>query len=664
MASYYESENLKIDKDKLLNHVLNSLAEDKGARSDWETRKEKNHNAYFGILPEKVKPWPGCSNLNVPITQIVTDTYQANLMSSFFRKGDIVDVKPIHLDDIKTARKRKQFLNYQTTNEFDVHGKGLRPLADKIFNFSLIYGDAFTKERYVHIERNGKVIYDGIVVEVPNPDDIYKAANSIGTQSNTCAHIIQRTRITRSEYESLVKEANYIKIDFESYKPNKDNWDSFTLDSLGKDLVGISVDVCDSDNYITLLEYWGEFYNEKDKTVQELVGIIHPISRTLCKVFINDIDIRPFTQFSPRPIPNQPYGQGLPEILKYLQAEINTIHNQRRDSETKRICMPGFYDPGSDFDPQHYMLEPNGMYPVRGGSASIYFPNFQDAPSSLFSEEEMITRLTEQLTAASQPMQGVISKGEQSATEFAGVIDKSNIRFDLVFKRYEDQFKEMFDHIVILDQLYMPPEKEYRVVGHDGKFKWDSIAKQEMSGKLDLVITGASIASEIAERQAALTLYQAAMGNPLIQSDLGCVYENTRALYEAFGTKDIDRKVPIPSQSKTRTPTEEHEKLYQGIMIYPDPREDAQKHISEHLGEMSQKEFESEVPNEIQQMFSAHLKMTHALAASQNIMKNIGTMGMIGTPNIQAGSSTPASPVGGGAIQPQQPESPQQPKAA
>lgn len=673
---YYEFDELKVKEETLISKILEFFHEAVKARHDWEVRKKKNHDNYYGILPEKTAPWKGCSNVHVPITQIVTDTYHANLMTSFFRKGDMVDVKPVSSDDIKTAKKTQQYLNYQAQAECTFERTGLRPVADKLIGMSLIYGDAYTKERYARVVQpveeeiesvtisesgepiksvekvvNEKTIFDGIIIDTPNPDDIFKAPDSTGTQASSCAYLFHRVRIPKSEYEFRVDDEGYSKIDFKQYSPTEsETWATYTINQLGKDLIGISSELMDSDNYITLLEFWGEFYNEKTNKYQEICAIIHPSSRTVCKAFINDLGIRPITQHSPRKIANQPYGIGIPEMLKYLQAELNTIHNQRRDSETKRICMPGFYDPGSDFDPQKFILEPNGMYPVRGGAQAIYFPQFQDAPSSLFNEEELLYKLIEQLTAASQPIQGVVTKGEQTATEFAGLVDKANIRFDLIFKRYEDSFKEMFDHVVILDQRFMPAEKQYRIVGQDGKFKWESITKLEMNSKYDLYISGASIASEMAERQSALTLYQVAVGSPLISSDMSALYENTKAIYEAYGVKDIDRRIPIPPQSKTRTPVEEHEQLYKGVMVYPDPREDAQKHLSEHLGETSQKEYEEQVSEDVKQLFFAHIQMTQALAASQNIMKNANLMKMVGTSEFQPGSSAPAPAVGGAAM--------------
>jgi len=674
MATIYEGDDIKVKADKLVDHVLNSADDAKADRSEWESNKEKSHNAYYGLLNVKIKPWSGCSNLNVPLTAITTDTFHANLMGSFFSGSDLVKVNPVSADDIKTANKREQFLNYQLQSECTIGGDGIRPVADKIFGMSLKYGDAIAQLKYERIVKpvtevvvtdvpnsqgqiekvsetitKEEVVYDGVIVDVPNIDDILLAPGATGLQAADCEYIVRRIRVSKAQYDDLVENSDYVKIKFKDYN-NADDITNRNLHRKNEELLGIHNDLKDSDNYITLLEFYGEFLNEKKDKVQEIVAIVHPESKTLCKAFVNPLPFRPFVKFTPLPVENQTYGVSIPEKLRYLQAELNTIHNQRRDSESKRICMPGFYDPGSDFDPTQFVLEPNGMYPIRGGSQAIYFPPFQDAPSSLFNEEQLIMRYAEQLTGASEPMQGVQASGDVTATEFAGVLGRSNVRFDLIYKRYETAFRELVQMVVLLDRQFMPDEKEYRIVGSDGRFKWESLKRQELAGRLDLIISGRSVANEMQERQMAITKYQFAMGNPLIVSDPAALYENTKEVFERLGTKDIDRKVPVPPQAKTRSPVEEHELLYRGKMVYPDPREDAQKHLAEHLGETSQPEFAEAIDEMVRQMFMAHITMTQALVAAQTTMRNMGSMANVGASQMQATQTAPAAGQGAGAL--------------
>lgn len=674
MATIYEGDNIKVKADKLVNHVITSFEDSKSGRAEWESNKEKSHNSYHGILPTKSKPWVGCSNLHVPLTGITVDTFHANLMGSFFSGPDLVKVNPVSADDIKTAHKREQFINYQLQSECTLSGDGIRPVADKIFAMSLKYGDAIAQLKYERVVKpvtevitqevpnsqgqteivseevtRDEVVFDGVLVDVPNIDDIFLAPGATGLQASDCEYIVRRIRLSKAQYDDLVENSEYEKINFSKYGEEKD-WTTSNLRRKGEELLGINQELKDTSNYITLLEFYGEFLNEKKDKVQEIVAIVHPTSKTLCKAFVNPLPFRPFVKFTPLPVENQTYGVSIPEKLKYLQAELNTIHNQRRDSESKRICMPGFYDPGSDFDPTQFVLEPNGMYPIRGGSSAIYFPPFQDAPASLFQEETLIFRYAEQLTGASEPMQGVQASGDVTATEFAGVLGRSNVRFDLIYKRYETAFKELVQMLVLLDRQFMPDRKEYRVVGSDGRFKWESLKRQEMSGRLDLLISGRSVANEMQERQMAVTKYQFAMSNPLIVSNPSALYENTKEVFERLGTKDIDRKVPVPPQAKARTPVEEHELMYRGKMVYPDPREDAQMHLAEHLGETSQPEFDAAIDPMVKQMFMAHITMTQALTAAQQTMKSVGSMGNVGASAMQPTTTAPAGMQGAGSL--------------
>jgi hypothetical protein len=350
-------------------------------------------------------------------------------------------------------------------------------------------------------------------------------------------------------------------------------------------------------------------------------------------------------------VANRPYGRGFPEKLKYLQAEINTIHNQRIDSAAARIMNPVFYNEGSSFEPTKYQMEPGGAYPV-GNVNDVKWANPPDASISQYREEEIVERYIERLTAASENIQGVVTSGEKTATEIAAANERGNIRFDLVFRRIESSFIELFNQVVYLNQENMPPEKEYRIVGHDGRFKWTSITDAEMNGRFDLALTSTSIMNDRAKLARAQMLYQAAITNPIITSNQRALYENTKYFFLSVGGRDIniDRLLPKPPQAAVRTPEEEHELMYNGKPVQPDVREDAQLHLVTHDGEINQPEFATEIAPEIQQLFIQHVEQTKALVAAQLQMQSQGTFGQIGTAPLQPGQNVPAPAAGQGGI--------------
>lgn len=674
---FFETKDLKVDKEDLANKVLRDFSNSEDSRTDWECQKIKNFESYEGILKKKTYPWEGCSNVNVPVIRIVVDTFWANLSSSFSTSSDMITAQPISADDVTLARKRSKFLNVQLKNEVKIE-----ELKDKIFEISLKYGDCITKERYVHTERDKtdteleqaifdskdgdietfEVLYDGVKVDVPNIEDIYKAPESIGVQKETCEYIIHRVRLSRAEYMNRVATMGYPEIDFDTLKNDDDrNANGYDIDEQKKLDLGISETLYDTDNYVNILEWYGEYWNEKAKTITEIVAIVHPQSKKLLKAFINEDGFRPFTQFTPLPQANQPYGKGFPEVLKYMQAEMNTIHNQRRDSEAKRIAQPGFYDRGSSFNPKTYTMAPQGMYPTDGPpQQSVYFPTFQDAPQSSFREEQAIWQYVEQMTAIGKPIQGVIAPGERTATEVSNVTMHANIRFDLIFRRYEQSFLEMVSHIAKLDAKYMPEEKEFRVLGSEGRFNYESIKRSEFTDHLDLVFKGSSVSDEASENTKTFQIYGLLSQNPLVAGNPTAMYNVTRWTLERLDVKNIDKLIIMPPQAAVRTPQEEHEMMYKGTPVPVDIREDAQYHKVMHDAEMNQIGFER-LPQNIQQTFATHLEGAKSLEASQLMMKNIVPNQNVGASDINPLNSTAAPQVGQGGIKP--PEPPKAPTA-
>lgn len=669
----YSADGIRFNYQKMITKILEDMSDSCSNRSDLEDKWESDRKQRFGILDTKIEPWKNCSNMHVPLTEVHFDTYHANIYTSFFSNYDIADIRPVSADDIMTADKRKQFINWGLNNEVVIQGS-----ADKIVDISLTYGTVVVRTDYVKdtikqkikqvtetLDESGNIIqnetmveketvlYDAPRVGVSNIDDIFVSSSATGLQRKENEFIIERMRITKSEYYDLVKNSGYEKIDFKKYQSD-DKYTAQTrrtIDIQYDEMQGLNRWTADDKNNVTLLGWYGTFYNEDKESYDEMVVIVHPSSRSICKAFINDTGRRPFVKFTPFPIPNRFYGRSLPEKIRFIQKQLNTVYNQRNDSATKRIMQPGFYRSGSSFNPQKYTLEPNGMYPVDNIN-DVYFPNFQDSPMSSYREEEMLWRYAEQVTGASESIQGILAKSDKTATEIAQVSEKGSIRFDLIYSRYMFSFIELIEQIIQLYQENMPEEKEYRVVGSDGRFKWIPITKQEMSGKLDLVLSCSSVLNDRAKMTKASMIYDKAITNPLIASDPAALYENTKYYFTTVGGRDINlnRQLPKPPQASVRTPEEEHELMYQGKPVEPDIREDAQKHLITHDAERNQPEFKQQILPIIQALFDTHIERTKQLVAAQNVMKQQGQFGNIGASPIQAGKNMPAPAIGQGGI--------------
>ena len=659
---------LKLNYEELVDRVIQDY--DKGDLGGRKKYYENSLKQYRGELPEKTKPWKGCSNVNVPVTEIVVDTYHANLMDSFFGGYDIVDIKPVSANDVDTAAKRKQFLNWQLVNEID-----LQKVIDKVIEISLIYGDCFIKLRYARdvqikkevsiqtvIDENGQpveqeieneiedVLYDAPKIDVPLPDEIILSPDATGLQKQDCRYIIHRVDITKADYIDRVNNHGYTDIDFTESK-SKDIKQLYQhIRQQLKDYEQTMYDMQEEDNRVTLVEWHGSYFNEAESEYQEICAIINPASRTVCTAWKNELGFRPFVRFCPFPVAGRPYGRSLSEKLNPLQAQMNTIYNQRNDSAAMRIAAPFFYTAGSDFDPTRFNVEPNGGYPVDNVN-NIKWYDGPGAPNSSYNEEQALWNYIDQLMATSETMKAVLSKQNTTATEVAAATARGSVRFGLIFRRYEKAMTELVWMIAKFNQEYMPPEKEFRIVGSDGQFKWDSIKDIEMAGKLDISIRAASVINEQAKVQKAMLMYDRLRQDPVIMGDIRSLYENTRYFMEAVGGRDIniDKQLAKPPQLMGRTVAEEHDLMNQKRMIVPYITDDHQRHLLEHTGTITQPEFQ-ELDQEIQQLYHIHMEHHRNMQAAIIGMQQTGAYNMAGSPQAAPGMTQPAPAPGQGYV--------------
>ena len=117
---------------------------------------KKFHRMYHGILPEKNTPWPGASNLHIPITQIVVDTITSIIANSILGNSPIVTVRPypeLGVDTEEAARKLECFLNYAAREEI----RGFRQVFTQWVRQAVLYGTAILKVVWSAETRNIKV---------------------------------------------------------------------------------------------------------------------------------------------------------------------------------------------------------------------------------------------------------------------------------------------------------------------------------------------------------------------------------------------------------------------------------------------------------------------------------------------------------------------------
>jgi len=352
------------------------------------------------------------------------------------------------------------------------------------------------------------------------------------------------------------------------------------------------------------------------------------------------------------PVPFRWYGLSFAEVIRGIQDEINTIHNQRVDYATIQN-LPFFFKKASSTLPAiNQRLRPGEGIDVDNPQTDILIPRWQGSPAWGQQEEAVLMQYFERLSGLTD-----LSVGRQpnrvGATRTAAgtqtLLSESGLRFKNAMQEFQRFWVGIFEDILALDQEYLPPRKEFRVTGR----RPTSIQlkdRTEIRGKYDLrLVSNTESMNRQQQRDDATTLLQLGMNPSLIQGGvigLKGIKQLVTDIFKAFG-KDpafyLEPKAPILS------PEEELMKFVGGTYVAPVAGEDYQTHLMAHQMALQ----DPIVSYQVKQMLQKHIQETYQIQQAQQMAQMMAQQGPGGGPPAVGQQATNA--VTGAAPQPQQP---------
>jgi len=255
-----------------------------------------------------------------------------------------------------------------------------------------------------------------------------------------------------------------------------------------------------------------------------------------------EIKIAPFDKYTF-------YGISLPQIIKDIQHELNTIRNMVIDQTHLNIFSPFFYSADEDIDESIFTIEPGIGIPVSDPGNFNFFKQSQ-VGSDAYNIMDRFDDDARQTTGFDLRLQGLPSGG--TATETAILKETSLKRINLYLRFLEDvsmpHFAELWGDT--LQQFYFQSsevktkkikifngnEKEeifrslkipkadipsFRLVNQVGEFNFLDVTQDDIRGKFGFnVRIGTSIAiSKELDKQTKLQLYSLLGAEPSIKRD-------------------------------------------------------------------------------------------------------------------------------------------------
>jgi hypothetical protein len=126
-----QKRSLEIDKQAVVDYVLGRLDTDLKERQEWMGKREVRYNKIRGWLPRKDWPWPGSSNVWVPIIAIGSLRVKSALFNAVMGFRPVVQSKAFQARNVPKQQRIDNLLDWQMFVDQD----GASRLDDYISNF-------------------------------------------------------------------------------------------------------------------------------------------------------------------------------------------------------------------------------------------------------------------------------------------------------------------------------------------------------------------------------------------------------------------------------------------------------------------------------------------------------------------------------------------------
>ena len=256
---------------------------------------------------------------------------------------------------------------------------------------------------------------------------------------------------------------------------------------------------------------------------------------------------RPFVELTPIPRPGRFYGKSVCELLRTVQEELNSIHNQRNDQITLRLSPPMYRLRTADVRDQDQRWGPDAEYLV-DSKDDVGIIEMPDVPLSSWQEEQFLTNYGYQIIGQSAPTMGAMNSSRRTAKEVMQASAASNVRADLMAARIRSAAREVFWQIHHLKLQFGPDQMEVtdQVNGSPQRLM---ISKQILALDYDLGIAGQGGPLDKQGRQQDMMLvYSMLTQNPLVAQNPMHLYAVTRMVLEAIGVPDIQALIGTPEE--------------------------------------------------------------------------------------------------------------------
>jgi hypothetical protein len=487
----------------------------------------------------------GRSNLFIPLTFMLVETVKARTVESLFANRPYVRIMGRSDEDEEKARKNQPLLDWQLQERINIR----KVASEGLVQDAIICGTAITYTGWERRERaitkrvptptallddNGEPMLDDDgnpqmtsimkprqIMEVEYDDPVVRRIDLLDFFVDPMAIDIPDARycgheefLTREQIELMEEKVGW-KVNWKKLAPTEETTNALRIRTEAED-GAISFD---------------STYTDKDKGGRYKVCHYWEDNRHV--VIVNDAEavldeenpfwhgMKPYDKTCYTTLSGRFYGMGLPQIIQYLQAELNTARNMRTEYHSMAIRRMFKVLETSGLTPSDLVWEQGGVLVVKDMD-DLQEINVQPLPASAFAIEETAKEDAKAVTGVYDIILGT-SKPDETATTTMTKDNNASIRFkDFIHAFVENILTPVAKKCMILDTQFLSEFRKIRVIGEsiEASNELMEVNPDDLNFEYDLYYVGSAVeplANKESMRQKFLEVYAMAMQHPQVQ---------------------------------------------------------------------------------------------------------------------------------------------------
>jgi hypothetical protein len=297
---------------------------------------------------------------------------------------------------------------------------------------------------------------------------------------------------------------------------------------------------------------------------------------------------RPYFPICVMPRPNRMYGFSVPDVVGAVQEEASAQRNARLDwldiaSNPTFYTTPGYKDLGEN---ESHRFGPGARMRVETPT-DVGFIQLGDPPQSLFAEEQALMALADRSIGApaapAMPPAGGSGAQKQSAKAAAQNQALQGMQTNRMIVKIRKWMQKVFKFTHLLYVKYGKDQMSMLQSSSEGNTEVQ-VPREILALNYNLGIAGSGgPLDKENSRQDAMALYQLLTPSPLVQGDMGHLYNVTRNVIEKFDYPEITGFIGTLDEAKQM-------QQMQAIAQQKQQKEQMASHIIEHskIGRVAQ----------------------------------------------------------------------------